>query len=142
MIDILDPNSFGAGLNKIIIGTLTQEVIHFLNLNRKPGNIILWKDRLKYIEKHKSDFATDLDFFKHIQQIPNIIQNPDYIGLHPSDNSIQYIKRINRIMLVGVRIRTSGDLNFRSCYPISEQTLQSYLKSSTVREFGQIDNFE
>ncbi|WP_460000500.1 PBECR3 domain-containing polyvalent protein [Paradesulfitobacterium aromaticivorans] len=94
------------------------------------------------MEKHKADFDNDQEFLSHIGQIPNIIKNPDYIGLHPSDNSIQYIKRINRIMLVGVRIRTGGDLNFRSCYPISEQTLQSYLKSKTVRKFEQIDNLE
>ena len=129
-------------MKKVLIGTLTLEIIEFLNLNREPGNIVLWEDRLKYIEKHKNDFDTDIEFLRHIEQIPNIIENPDYVGLHPSDNSIQYIKRINRLMLVGVRIRNTGDLNFRSCYPISEQTLQSYLKCNTVRRFYQIDNLE
>ncbi len=142
MTDILDLKCFSSGLKKVIIGTLTLEIIEFLNLNRETGNIILWEDRLKYIEKHKTDFATDIEYLRHIEQIPNIIENPDYVGLHPSDNSIQYIKRINRLMLVGVRIRNTGDLNFRSCYPISEQTLQNYLKSNTVREIFKIDNLE
>ncbi|GAB6172363.1 hypothetical protein JCM15765_18410 [Paradesulfitobacterium aromaticivorans] len=39
MTDILDPNCFNDGLKKIIIGTLTTEVIKFLNLDREPGNI-------------------------------------------------------------------------------------------------------
>ncbi len=142
MEDFIIPITFDDETKKIIIGTLSQEIIELLNLSREPGNIILWQDRLKYIEKHKSDFDSEEEFWTHIRQIPNIIKSPDYIGLHPNDNSIQYIKRINHIMLVGVRIRTSGDLNFRSCYPISEQTLENYLKCKTIIRYEQIDKSE
>lgn len=135
MSDELDIGIFDTNCRKIVIGTLTQDVINFLKLGRKPGNILLWDDRFKYIEKHKSYFLSEEDYIKHIKQIPEIIKNPDYLGLHPKDNSIQYIKRISHIMLVGIRIKNAGDLNFRSSYPITEDTLNTYITSNTCWKY-------
>jgi len=55
------------------------------------------------------DFASEEVFCSHIKQIPNIFIAPDYIGLHPKDNCIQYIKLIDEIMLVGIRIKGTGN---------------------------------
>lgn len=131
----LDISIFDNGIKKVKIGELRQEVIDAFQLNRKPCDIILWYDRIKYVEKHKKDFKSENDYYKHIEQIPNIIQNPDYIGLHPKDNSLQYIKRIDKIMLLGVRIKAKGDIFFRSTYPISESNLRKYLNSGTLIEY-------
>lgn len=131
----LDTDLFNKGLKRVIIGQLTQEVIDFLNLKRLPCDIVLWNDRLKYIEKHKKDFSTEDDFYRHIKQIPHIINCPDYLGLHPNDNSIQYIKRIDEIMLVGIRIKDVGNLSLRSSYPISEDTLNKYIQSNTCWKY-------
>jgi len=60
---------------------------------------------------------------------------PDYIGLHPKDNSIQYIKRIDEIMLVGIRIKGTGELSLRSSYPITKDTLNRYIQSNTCWKF-------
>jgi len=134
MANKLDLSMFEKGYKKVKIGFLTQEVINFLNLKLQPCDIVMWYDRVKYTEKHKKDFDNEEDYYRHIEQIPNIIEKPNYIGLHPRNNSIQYIKRLNKIMLVGIRIRTEGNLNYRSSYPISDQQLQTYIKSGTAWE--------
>lgn len=91
-----------------------------LNIDRKPCNIVMWAERLKYTEKHRFNFKTKEDYLEAIKNIPNIIENPDYVGLHPTDNSIQYIKQINRLMLVGIRIRPESEISYRTAYPIKE----------------------
>jgi hypothetical protein len=96
------------------------------------NNFILWEDRFKYIEKHKYDFKTEDEFYKHIALIPDIIENPDYVGKHPSKNSIEYIKRIDEIMIVAVRIKDTGNLAFRSAYPLTEKQLSDYISCKTV----------
>lgn len=131
----LNIKNFDNGIKCIEIGKLTDEIIKFLNLSRSPGNIVLWDDRFKYMEKHKNDFKSEEEYYRHIQELPNIIENPDYLGLHPKDNSIQFIKRIDKIMLVGVRIKNQGSLSIRSSYPISEEQLQTYIDSNTAWEF-------
>lgn len=128
----LDYEAFNNGAKWIIIGNLTQDVIDLLKLKRGVGDIVLWHDRLKYIEKHKTDFKTEDDYHKHIIRIPQIIKSPDYIGLHPSNKGIEYIKQIDEIMLVGIRINSTGNLYFRSAYPIRNEKLKLYIKSGTV----------
>ena len=121
------------GFNRIIIGRLTKEVISLLGLDRSECDIILWEDRLKYIQKHIIDFGDSIeDYEKHVELIPEIIQNPDYIGKHPNSRSIEYIKRIDRLMLVAVRLKVSGNLAFRSAYPIRDEQLKNYIKAGRV----------
>lgn len=130
----LDLEFYKAGKNKIKIGELTQEVIDLLSINRKPCNIVMWSERLKYTEKHKFNFKTENEYVEAIRNIPNIIRNPDYVGLHPTDNSIQYIKQINRLMLVGIRIRSKGEISYRTAYPITESQLNDYIKKGRVKK--------
>lgn len=135
----LDIVAFEKGLKVAKIGVLTCDIINLIGLNRNPGDILLWQDRFKYIEKHKNDFSSEEEYYYHIEKIPSIIEAPNYVGLHPKDGSIQYIKEINKIMLVGVRIRAAGNLNFRSAYPISKETLKNYISCKTVHEIRAID---
>lgn len=128
----LDINTLKNGFKTIKIGVLTKEIITLLKLNRDECDIILWEDRFQYIEKHKADFKTEDDYYKHIAQIPDVIENPDYVGIHPGKNSIEYIKKIDELMIVAVRIKQTGSLAFRSAYPLTEKQLQDYLSSGTV----------
>ncbi len=116
------------------VGNLTNNIISLLGLGIPEKQIIIWKDRIKYIEKHKNDFKSEEDYKKHTEAIPTMIKNPDYAGLHPSDGSIQYIKRIDEIMLVGVRMKERGKFVVRSCYPISQEKLNEYIRCGTVKK--------
>lgn len=117
--------------NKVAkIGELTPEVIDILQLNDKPRNITMWADRLEHCKKHKRDFPSEDDYNNTIKNIPQIIQNPDYVGLHPDGNSIQYIKRINQNCIVGI---TTNSLCFRTVYPIKESKLENYLETNRIK---------
>ncbi len=131
---ILDLEFPQKGIKKVKIGELTSEVIDKLNIDRKPCNIVMSRDKLKYTEKHKDDFKNESDYFKCVQKIPAIINNPDYVGLHPNDDSIQYIKRVDELMLVGVRIKQFGEMYYTTAYPISETKLQNYINNNRIFE--------
>ena len=128
-MDELDIN-YLKNKKKIKIGELTPEVIDILNLNDKPRNITMWADRLEHCEKHKEDFSSEEDYYKTIKCIPSIIQSPDYIGLHPDGNSIQYIKKITENCIVGI---TTNSLSFRTLYPIKESKLEYYLETNRIK---------
>lgn len=132
----LDIDTLKNGFTNIKIGQLSKETISILNLNRDVCDIILWEDRFKYIEKHKLNFSNEESFYKHIKQIPDIINNPDYIGKHPKDNSVQYIKLIDELMIVAIRIKDNGNLSFRTAYPLTYKQLDDYVKSGTAWQVG------
>ena len=43
---------------------------------------------------------------KYIDYLPEIIENPDYVGVNPNENdkSIEFIKKYSKNVLVGVKL--------------------------------------
>lgn len=117
---------------RIKIGEFSQNVIDSLGINKKPCNIFMWSDRIKYSEKHKGNYLNNEEYIKCMEQIPNIIENPDFVGLHPNKDSIQYIKQVDRNMLVGVRLKTDNALYYSADYPITNSQLQNYIDTGRV----------
>lgn len=135
----LDINKLKKGNSKNIkIGELSQEVINILNLDLKPQNINIWSTRIEeHCEKHKNEYSSPTAYNNAIQSIPQIIASPDYVGMHKNGN-IQYIKKIDDISLVGIQIlKGSGNLLFRTIFPISEAKLKNGIKSGN---FIQLNN--
>ena len=126
------------------VGKLTKEVIDFLKQNSDNDivnklhetDILLWDNRIEYTEKHKGNFKTSDDYYQYLEEIPNIIENPDYIGLPPHDDSIQYIKIYDNIVLVAVRVSNKGKMSYRTMYPILEGQLKDYLKKNRAWKYN------
>lgn len=129
MNDKLDLDNLKESTKSIKIGELTSEVIDILNLDMKPRNIYMWSDRLAHCEKHKNDFTTEDEYYRSIENIPLIIKEPDYVGVHSNNKGIFYIKKLENNCLVGI---TMDSLLFRSMYPIKESKLQNYLRQGKV----------
>lgn len=136
-MDELDICKLSTGKSRNIkIGELTQDVIDMLDLNLKPQNISIWSPRIReHCEKHKNEYSSPNAYNQAIKSIPDIIQNPDYIGLHTNGN-IQYIKRLDDISLVGIKI-IKGDKNllFRTIFPITEDKLKYYIHKQKVYKY-------
>lgn len=113
----------------IKIGELTTKIIETLNLDAKPRNIYMWSDRLEHCDKHKNDFSNEQEYINSLENIPLIIQSPDYVGVHSNNKGIFYIKKLESNCLVGV---TMDSLLFRSMYPIKESKLTNYIKQGKI----------
>lgn len=124
------------------IGRLKQSVIDELKLCICETDILIWGDRISYIEKHRGDFETESAYKKHVEALPEIINHPDYVCVHPNGKSLEYIKKLDEWMLVAVRIRLEGALVVRSGYPIKQQKLDSYIASGRAKKVRELDKIE
>lgn len=134
----IDINTLNKGKSKNIkIGELSKDVIELLNLNLKPQNINIWSTRIEeHCEKHKKEYSSPASYNQAINSIPLILSQPDYVGLHKNGN-IQYVKKLDDISLIGIQIiKGSGDLLFRTIFPISEIKLEHALKSGKLIPFN------
>lgn len=138
----LDIDRFNDDCKCISVGKLSKEQIDLIIQNRpdledvlKTNNILMWSNRLEHIEKHRSNFSYG-DFEKYIEDIPEIIKEPDYIGVPPHDLSIQFIKCYNDNVLIAVRVSTDGKLSFRTMYPITDSQLADYEKKNRIWKFN------
>ena len=91
------------------------------------ADILFWKDRIKHTELHKADFISDNEFYNCLEQIPSIIACPDYLSVHPKDNSISFIKNFSSHISVAIRVSATGTLSYRTMYPIMDAQLTNYI---------------
>ena len=136
---MLDINKLNKGFSKIVVGSLKPDVIKTLGITRDPCNIVLWEDRFDYIQKHKPDFKSEESFRLCISKIPEIIDCPDYVAIHPTKNSIEYIKQVDELTIVAVRLRPSGELALRTVFPLTNKQLQDYIQMGTAKKIKSND---
>lgn len=133
-----DINKLSKGKSRNIkIGELSKDVIELLDLDLKPQNINIWSTRIEeHCEKHKNEYSSPSAYNQAVNSIPLIIEKPDYVGLHKNGN-LQYVKRLDDVSLVGIQIlKGSGDLLFRTIFPISEIKLENAIKSGKLIPFN------
>ena len=126
-LDIKELNSSKS--KNIKIGELSENVIKLLNLDLPPQDISVWSTRiLEHCEKHKEEYSSSAAFYEAIANIPLILSEPDYIGIHKNGN-IQYIKKLNDISLLGIKIlKGNNGLLFRTIFPITQDKLNYLVK--------------
>ena len=82
---------------------------------------------------------------KYIDYIPDIIDNPDYIGINPNENgtqSIELIKRYRDNVMIGIKLDKDNDyLYVSTMHDIQESKIQRRLYSGRIKEF-KVDNAE
>ncbi len=127
---------------KKIIAELSKEQIEFIKqkqpniIDRIQNNsVIMWDDRLEHIQKHRLDFQDIYEFDDYVNQIPEIIKNPDYIGFKDKDNSLQFIKKFTDNILVAVRVTNNGELSFRTMFKITDSQLNNYIRKGTAWKY-------
>ena len=115
-------------MSEKVVGILNDKIINLLNLDPDlEGKEILLSSKRK---KHKREF---LDFEKSFNEINLVINEPNYVGLHPDGQSIQFIKVTNENVLLAVKLDKA--LYVRTMYVIKDNKLQNYLNSGRIKKF-------
>lgn len=133
---MLNDSDLAPGFKKLKIGKLTPDVISTLGITSSPRDIVMWEDRYQYIQKHKGDFQSEENFIACVKKIPDVIAAPDYVALHPSKGSIEYIKQIDELFIIAVRLKNSGELALRTAFPLTKKQLQDYISSGTAKKMS------
>jgi len=132
MFDIIDLSNIDKKVYHI--GNLDQKIISLLQLNVIEGKILLDADRLKYIEKHKTDFPSEDAYKAHVEKIPEIIQKPDYLCLHPDGTSIKFFKKFDENIIVAIRLSKKDLYCVKTFYPITESKFKAYIDSGALKK--------
>lgn len=111
-----------------VVGKLRQEIINLLGITLVAGDILMYPGAIKHIQRKRPD-----DFKKYFQRIPDIISEPDYVGVHPTEpDSVEFIKVINNDVLVAVKLAPEGYLFLSSMYALTPLKVPKRLKSGRL----------
>ncbi len=118
----------------IQVGSLSSRVIALLNLN-DPADvpILLGDSNIAHMQSSHPDA-----YKKYGGTIPDILKSPDYVGLNPSDGSIEFVKEYkidNEFVKVAVRVSGGGHLFARSIYVLNSNRVENFIKRGTLKKF-------
>ena len=119
--------------NLLIMGNYNQLFNDMLNINIKHDVIYRSKGLPSHMLKSRHE-----KYLKYIDYIPEIIENPDYIGINPNEKgqTIELVKRYGDNVLIGIKVDKNNDyLYVSTMYDISESKLQRRLYSGRLKEF-------
>lgn len=113
------------------IGKIKAEVIAALGLSVKANTpIYLGVSNINHmIKSHPADFQI---YGSYIQQI---LDAPDFVGINPKDQSIEYVKEFivnNEYVKVAVRVSTSGIYFARSLYILNSNRVHNFINKGTL----------
>lgn len=118
------------------IGIINKNIIDTLHLEIPENSpILLGETNIKHMKKSHPD-----DYNKYKDEISNILRTPDYVGVNPKDNSLEYVKDFivnDEFVKVAVRISTKGKFFARSLYILNRNRTTNFISKGTLKK---IDN--
>lgn len=115
------------------IGKFTKEVIAALGLNIAPDTpIFIGTSNIAHMRK-----SHPADFLQYGKDIASIINKPDYVGMNPSDGSIEFVKEYQigtEFVKVAVRVSTGGNHYARTLYRLNENRVKNFIAKGTLKK--------
>lgn len=113
-------------MSRVQIGKITQTVINALGLNIPVDTPIYISDtNIAHMQSsHPNDYQ------KYGADISDILNHPDYVGINPGDNSLEYTKEYlinNDYVKVAVRVSSSNIFYARSLYVLNPNRVKNYI---------------
>lgn len=118
------------------VGYIKQEVLNVCQSDK----LTLKLNQPIYISDGNEDHIKNdhpIEYEKYFSELNNILENPDYMGIHPNGRSLEYFKFFeegNEKILVAIRATQRGTLFVRSLYYVTDEKFQSYLDSNTIHK--------
>lgn len=115
------------------VGMYQEEFNKILNIDLPIGIIYQSKGLPTHMVKRKH-----FKCLKYIDKISDIIKNPDYIGINPSeDNSIELIKRFENNVLIGIKLDTDENyLYVSTMHDVQESKIERRLHGGRLKKFN------
>lgn len=114
------------------VSAFKSNIIEKLGLSVENGTpIYLGESNIAHMKsKHPVDYE------KYGDQIPAILDSPDYIRTNPKDGSVEYVKEFridNEFVKVAVRVSGAGTWFARSLYILNNNRVQSFISKGTLK---------
>ncbi|GAA0211168.1 PBECR2 nuclease fold domain-containing protein [Selenomonas dianae] len=115
------------------IAHITQEIIDLLGLPCQ-GNTPIYlgqTNRAHMQSRHPQDYQ------KYQEYIGLILTEPEYVGVNPSDQSIEYVRAFqidaHEYVKVAVRVSLSGRYYARTLYVLNPNRVHNFIQRGTLK---------
>ena len=115
------------------IAHITQEIIDLLGLPCQ-GNTPIY---LGQTNRAHMQTSHPQDYQKYQEYIGLILTEPEYVGINPSDQSIEYVRAFqidaHEYVKVAVRVSLSGRYYARTLYVLNPNRVHNFIQRGTLK---------
>lgn len=116
---------------KKLVGRIDKKIINLLNLTiNEDAPIYLGDSNIQHMKKsHPADYK------KYGADIMSILSAPDYVGINPGDDSLEYVKEYkidNEHVKVALRVSRQGIYYARSLYVLNNNRVINFINKGTL----------
>lgn len=114
------------------LGVIGEPIVKCFNLQIPPDTPIYigLSNRIHMENAHRDIYLA------YESRMKEIIAHPDYVGINPHDNSLEYYKKYGKVTLnikLAVRPTGKGVYFAKTLYDINEHSLISYLSKGRAK---------
>ena len=114
------------------IGTISKQISDILGTPDKAGKDIYIGDaNITHMKNRHFD-----DYQKYGKHINEIVNNPDFVGINPKDQSIEYVKEFHvddDFVKVAVRVSSGGYYYARTLYVLKNSRVNNFIAQGTLK---------
>lgn len=120
------------GDNIFVVAKYRPEINQILNIDLPCSDVYQSHGLEIHMRKRKH-----FECIPYLKNISEIIENPDYVGLNPSEkNSVELVKAYDINILVAVKLDIKNDyLYVASMYSLSKSKLERRIKGKRLKKF-------
>ena len=115
------------------IGKFSEKVVVALGLSIEPDTpIYIGASNLTHMAN-----THPADFLQYGQDVASIINKPDYVGVNPSDGSVEFVKEYQQgteFVKVAVRVSTGGTHYARTIYKLKDSRVKNFIAKGTLKK--------
>jgi hypothetical protein len=115
------------------VGEFTDKIIAGLGLEIPEGTpIFIGESNEKHIQsRHPYEYE------RYYDRIPEILAEPDYLGINPKDKSVQFVKVFcvgSEYIRVAVKITRSAKCFVKTLHLLSTCNAERYIRKGTLKK--------
>lgn len=114
------------------LGVIGESIINLFDLNINPQtSVYIGLNNRIHMENSHSETYREYESY-----MSDILANPDYVGVNPHDNSLEYYKSYNGVTVhikLAVRSTAKGVYFAKTIYEINDNKLNSYIKKGRIK---------
>lgn len=125
--------------DRIKVGRYNLEFNKILDIDYEELDIYRFNGLIKHMKKRDHE-----NCLKYIENIPDIINNPDYIGINPKETecSVELIKQYEDNVMLGIKLDADEKYYYVSTmFEIQESKIERRLHSGRIKKIS-IDTSE
>lgn len=118
------------------IGVIKKIIKSKLDISTNIDKVFISDGLIKYLEKRNKQYI-----FKYLNEIENIINYPDYIGINPREKeiSLEYVKILSDNVLVDIKLDMRNDYFYvATIHGISKLKLNQRIKNCRLLIFDKV----